>query len=394
MKTRVLSAVLLAAGMAAAAFAEPDAKAIIAKVDEATKALKGVHYTAESFGEGEMATRRAKLTGEVWIRKTEGSPLIVATKGQATLPSGGEVKKFHIASDGKAIVSIDEDAKVATRGEMPAAMDLVGMAQGLYFQEYNHPTPFSDELNAETAKHEGTKTIGDAECDVIYVTYAGGMGESRWYFAKGDSLPRRVDRIIKNDDDKIVGANVIQITKLEANPKLDDEIFAPKTPTGFEEKKHTPRAAPDEPELLKVGAEAPDWELKTPGGETVSLKSLRGNVVLLDFWATWCGPCKRAMPGIQKLSEHFKGKPVKIIGMNCWERGGGDPAGFMKEKGYTYMLLLKADDAATAYKVSGIPTFYVIGPDGKIVHAAGGFNPDGEKELEEIITKHLPSNDQ
>ncbi len=60
--------------------------------------------------------------------------------------------------------------------------------------------------------------------------------------------------------------------------------------------------------------------MKDPAGKSVSLKSLRGKIVLLDFWATWCGPCRMAMPGLQKLHDRYKDKPVAIYGVNCRER--------------------------------------------------------------------------
>ena len=139
--------------------------------------------------------------------------------------------------------------------------------------------------------------------------------------------------------------------------------------------------------MLKIGTSAPDFALKTPGGEKVSLAGLRGNVVVLDFWATWCGPCKMAMPGVQRLHEKFAGKPVRIFGVNCWERDG-DPVQFMKDKKYTYGLLLEGDDVAEKFKVRAIPTFYVIDRAGKIAYA-GFYKPGHEDELTAVIEKAL-----
>jgi thiol-disulfide isomerase/thioredoxin len=138
-----------------------------------------------------------------------------------------------------------------------------------------------------------------------------------------------------------------------------------------------PAKAPARTELLPVGAEAPDWTLSTPDGTAVTLKSLRGKVVVLDFWAVWCGPCKKAMPGIQKLHEKFKDKPVVVYGIDTWERGNNDPAAYMKKSGFTYGLLLKGDAIAPAYGIRGIPVFYVIGVDGKVVYAAAGSENEG-----------------
>ncbi len=113
-------------------------------------------------------------------------------------------------------------------------------------------------------------------------------------------------------------------------------------------------------------------------------------VVLLDFWATWCGPCKAAMPSIQKLSEKYQGKAVSVFGVNTWERGAADVAQkYMAKNKYTYGLLLKGDDLAKTYGISGIPTFVLIGPDGKILHLGVGFEEGEGDRMAEIIDTAL-----
>ncbi len=149
-------------------------------------------------------------------------------------------------------------------------------------------------------------------------------------------------------------------------------------------------------EFVGAGAEAPDWELKTPEGESVRLSGLRGRVVVLDFWATWCGPCRRAMPALQRLHERYGPRGVSIYGLSCWEdrarpRPGG-PAGpdeLMKQQGLTYRLLVDADEVAAAYKVPVIPACVVIGRDGKIVHASLGFEEGFETAIGEAIEAAL-----
>ena len=155
-----------------------------------------------------------------------------------------------------------------------------------------------------------------------------------------------------------------------------------------------PTAKPSQPSPSsesgpKVGDAAPDWTLKTPDGKEVKLSALKGSVVVMDFWATWCGPCKAAMPSVQKLHEKYKEKGVQVYGLNTWEKDG-DPAKYMKDQKYTYGLLLKADDVAKKYAVTGIPTFYIIGKDGKVIFTEVGFNgPESEKQITDAIDKVL-----
>jgi thiol-disulfide isomerase/thioredoxin len=120
------------------------------------------------------------------------------------------------------------------------------------------------------------------------------------------------------------------------------------------------------------------------------LSQYEGKVVLLDFWATWCGPCKMAMPGVQRISQQFAGRPVAVVGANCWERS--DPEAYMRSNGYTYELMLQADDLAKKYGVKGIPTFVILSPKGEQVYKAVGYDPSHEQEIARIIEEQLAKN--
>ena len=417
MKVKLFSTFAFAGAIAFSANAravEPDVPKILKEADDATKEVKGVAYEFEVFGEGAIADEIPHITGKVKAKKPKSSLLgagasmgPLRVEASVKRPGADEAQTFKVATDGKLAFAIDDEHKTLTKGEMPDAARLLRPALSVVMQEFTHPTPFSDEINAESATHEGVKTIGDQECDVIYVVYSRNQGKARWYFSKDDHLPRRVERIVGNrngdddedDDDKSKSkskakesARVTVVTKLEVDPEFGKGVFRLKTPEGYKEKDFESDEEQEEsPQLLSVGKAAPDFDLETPDGKSVSLKSLRGQVVVLDFWATWCGPCKMAMPGIQKVHDQFKGKPVRVFGVNCWERGG-DPVKFMKEKSYTYGLLLKGDKVADTYKVSGIPTFYVIDTEGKIAYA-GQFKPGHEKELAKAIEKAMKQSD-
>jgi len=136
--------------------------------------------------------------------------------------------------------------------------------------------------------------------------------------------------------------------------------------------------------LLAVGDPAPDWKLADPEGRTHTLSEYRGRVVVLDFWATWCGPCAKVMPRLEKLQKKYREQGVVVLGVNSWETG--DPVAAMSKKGCTYTLLLKGEEMAPAYGVTSLPVVYVIGVDGTVIYAHAG--PD-QKNLGELIEKHL-----
>ena len=129
-----------------------------------------------------------------------------------------------------------------------------------------------------------------------------------------------------------------------------------------------------------VGDAASAWTLSDPQGTTWSLAGLAGKIVVMDFWATWCGPCIAAMPEVQNLHERFGERGVAVLGINTWETA--DPAAFMQENGFTYPLLIEGDRIAGAYDVPGIPALYVIGPDGAFLHVHG----DEEDDFEALAT--------
>ena len=388
---------------------EPDVKEILQQADDATKAVKAVMYEGELYGVGALENRVAHIKGTLKVKPGKRSVMgavlgipssnqLMRFEGTVVEPGSTDEIPLIVATDGKQAYRIDERDKVFAHGEMPQASALLGAATAIYMREYLFPTPFSDELGGKEARYEGTEDVGGVECDVVFVVYQNNS-ESRWYFGKKDHLPHRVDRIVKanlmaekksekgSESREGENAYVVAIKSLDTSPTFKPEEFRLEAPPGYESREYK-SSGDDNAPLLEVGCDAPNWELSTPDGKTVSLNSLRGNVVVMDFWATWCGPCKMAMPGVQKLHEQFKNKPVKVFGIDTWERGG-DPVEYMKTKGYDYGLLLKGDKVADAYKVSGLPTFYVIGPDGKILYASKGFEEKREAEIARIIKEHI-----
>jgi peroxiredoxin len=121
-----------------------------------------------------------------------------------------------------------------------------------------------------------------------------------------------------------------------------------------------------------IGMEAPDFTLSDPSGKTVHLRDLRGKVVVVDFWATWCGPCRALMPHIQKMHEQLAAKGLTILGLDVGE-DADTVAKFAKEQSYTFPLLLDAEPQVTSrYFVQAYPTTFVIDRAGRIAFRGMG----------------------
>lgn len=133
--------------------------------------------------------------------------------------------------------------------------------------------------------------------------------------------------------------------------------------------------APSAPSASKVNIPAPDWILSDASGQTVKLSDLRGKVVIMDFWATWCGPCKRSMPEIDKFTREYADDDLLVFSVNVWERSPEVALEWWNQQDYSMKLLFGSRELTTAYQVQGIPHLCLIDADGIIRYSQPGFHP-------------------
>jgi peroxiredoxin len=134
---------------------------------------------------------------------------------------------------------------------------------------------------------------------------------------------------------------------------------------------------------------APDFSLKDLGGRTVSLGSLRGKVVLLNFWATWCPPCVSEMPSLNKLYLELKPRGLQVVAISL-DRSAESVKEYINEKGFKFFVLLDADGVVVKrYKVFSTPTTFLIDRKGNIVGRFYGEydwqDPDVRSKIEKLF---------
>jgi len=142
------------------------------------------------------------------------------------------------------------------------------------------------------------------------------------------------------------------------------------------------------PGVLGYGTPAPDFTLETLDGKSVSLSSLRGKAVVVNFWATWCGPCKIETPWLVELQNQYGAQGLQIVGVAMDDSGKDEIARFAKDMGMNYPVALGKEAVGDAYGgVSYLPESFFIGRDGKIVDKIMGL--EGRSEIEDAVKKAL-----
>jgi thiol-disulfide isomerase/thioredoxin len=140
------------------------------------------------------------------------------------------------------------------------------------------------------------------------------------------------------------------------------------------------------------GAAAPDFTVKDLAGQEVKLSALKGKVVFVNFWATWCPPCREEMPSMVKLNQAMAGKQFQMMAISIDEGGKEAVASYFKKSGITLPAFLDSDGAvSSSYGTTGVPETFIVDKTGiirkKVVGGMDWSSPDVSAYLDELLKK-------
>src|SRR4029453_11576116 len=138
------------------------------------------------------------------------------------------------------------------------------------------------------------------------------------------------------------------------------------------------------------GGDTPALELKDVDGKVHRLADYKGKVVLLNFWATWCAPCREEMPSMQSLRDSLEGRPFAVLAVNVGE-GARAARSFGEKMALRFPMLLDSDMSATrAWSARVLPASYVIGPDGKVAYSHLGAIDWSAAQVKTALERLMP----
>ena len=395
---------------------DPKAKAIIDRGLEAAQSLQSLDVVSSLTLDGPDAAQYAQGadTQARWIFDFRGAGQELPYKRVAidSLKDGAVTRR--VTFDGTTARSVTEASKTFMIGSLAEVADHSTAMPGWFIDGRLGTAPVGsgpDDMALPPladAAVVGEETLDGVPCDVVRSVRArmqppmqmpdGTAIPAREMrivetiaFARTDGLPRRVRFMLELEGVPPDGmSSVSTFTGVKPNAAVDDATFATAPVDGYV-RQDPPKRMERNAGGLKVaaGEPAPDFSLIDLDGQQVTLASLKGRVVLLDFWATWCGPCKAAMPTIQKIHDEYRGKPVTVLAVNVGERKADAGPAYFREKGFTYGCVLAGEALANAYGISGIPTLVVIGTDGRVALIETGLGPDGDGTLRAAIDRAL-----
>lgn len=366
----------------------PQARQLADKVKAAYAQLQSLEVSGKVSADLDVGGRKGARSADVTAIYKAPALFHHEVKGEVVAGSTGQ--KFYVLDiDRNAYMTVDAPQGKVPYRELPRPFGELLEVQDPTLLLALSPGSINDVLEGASRAKVGDDTVmGDEKLPTLMFTASDGRNVSLAFDPK-TSLLRQAhydisDLLRKRGAEKVEKA-VISVSYDQVKPgvNLDAARFAWTPPAGAKEAKGGP--ADEEAALALQGQQAPDFTLPGVDGKPVSLASLKGNVVLLDFWATWCGPCVMSLPQLDQLYQQKKDGNVKIFAVNAGEEKD-DVASFLKSKKLTLPVLLDTEQSVVEkYSIGAFPTTVIIGPDGVVRKVFIGIPRGGEEEIAQAL---------
>ncbi|HEY6837612.1 MAG TPA: TlpA disulfide reductase family protein [Geobacteraceae bacterium] len=141
--------------------------------------------------------------------------------------------------------------------------------------------------------------------------------------------------------------------------------------------------------VLQKGQPAPPIKVVSTSGQQISLANYKGYVLVMDFFASWCHPCRESIPHLLELNRKYGKQGLQILGMSVDEEVGRELKNFIAEQKFTYPVALANEDLQADYGLRSVPTLFVINKKGIVAEKFQGFNDETKRSMEALIKKLL-----
>lgn len=434
---RVSLAMVIAAGTAwtmPALAQQGDAPASHDATDAPSEGKSLFQKAAKAIAEAQAITFDAKLTpeGTTLTRAYTPSETSVKALRKAEAPGGWLLRvsgtsgdqKLDVAWRPSSLEGIDHNKKsVVERAGAQTPVPGLRTGQMMRLPEVFAAQPYRDAISATEYTMEGEQTVAGELCDVVVANVQRSGKKFRFAIAKKDSFPRKIEQLFESTT--MQGKLTIETSNVKIDtsnpPALTEDDLRVKVPEGYTEDRQAGRptvhpvpgkqpahdapgqAQPDKHEPAPAATPAPaptpkgpqaaaDFELSTPTGDKVSLASLKGKVVVMEFWGSWCLPCRdwhKTLADTVKGASGDKMSEVQLLALSAYERDNQNAITELAARDGSLKLLLGAGPVAKAYEANVFPATVVIDKDGMIGAMVMDTDSAATDSIKEAVRKAL-----
>lgn len=366
------TSLLLAASLAGQTQPLPDGAALMKQSQAAMKAFHSLQFSSDMTMEMGNGMKMSVTGGTAMVNpgktrtetKVMGMTMLMVSDGETSWiynSSNKQYVKKHAALGPAAIFSALGMSNVPDFSKVQTEQKTIG----------------ADSLDVDGQKHECwivESHMGEMEVPAAPGAKMTGAVSKTWLDRKL-LIALKADFALKMQmpqmPDPVEMHMVMTLKDLKIDQPVAESLFQFTPPADAREVDNMMGAAMVKADL--AGKPAPAFSVKSLDGATYSLESLKGKAVLLDFWATWCSPCRQSMPVLEKLHRTYKDQGLVVLAVDTGE-DRDTVAEFLKKSPVPYASALSGDSGIMeAYRVSAFPTFVMIGRDGKVVALEVGY---------------------